>query len=995
LLDNFFFTSEAGCSLIFETVHDLSQATPVSVQNGRSTSVCNNFSLPVSCGCIMHTEMTGIEYQGAQQDEAAVAAVRGGDAERYRELVERHERRVFAVAWSRLGDAALAEEVTQEAFIRAYRRLWLLGDGAKFAGWVNTIARRVAINFGLRHRRELNKRERWALENPPVSTAENAGETDPLYTPETLRQTLAGLPAAHRECLVLFYIEGKSGAEAAAALGISESALRVRLHRARGAMRERLEEKLEGSLIKLGPAKSLVPGVMAGVLASSSAKMATAGGTAAAGVGAKMLSMLGKTFLFSWMAPLIWLVPMLPGLGLQWFFMRSERRNFRDTGGFRPELHRQFSRSFMWGFPLMVVAMMAISLAALTFWGVNGQQFALAGFVVALTLISARSLTICRNPFQVGMFAYCVIIAAGLSALALGWLPRSLALLPPLAASTLFLLVFKKRPARMDYNLFLRAAHGLLKFPAAVDEISQENHFDREALLAFARFLGSRFLVINFRWETNGLALRLPPLGSRFLAGMAAIFMPPISRNCSHILLGWDGKVSAHCGETDSQTLSALKTARMIDAKELEGIVAEIVGLAWREFRHGNPVAVEAALGDSPEANIFVVPQARAKATRWWRIYLGAAIGLMMVALIVQYWQPPWMGGLKPVHATEAQVRAFLNDTTPNPDRKKFKPNSPALALFTCLVLPSTNLYSPAGLRVMRDEVAGDLGFEFWKKSIRPGHEAWVLNAPLVREAVSDGWISWSDLGIQPAEAAASLRANTVPQVYPPDKWDCFLTRCQSWSWVKEEKFDVMRIQSDGLAQLRLLRSINCLDLVDREKLVRQIASVQDLSATQALGQPPIHDWRDVRGLFFTPNFPVLQDTYYSLAALEILGGLDKIDSEACIKGILSRHRGKGWFTSPNSGGFNEYHIDGSARDTIAAYESLRILGALDRVKDLAQWQFRPQRRGIVKGQLTWQDVEAWVCQQRLGKILRQRKENPQAPAGSLLAGTIELNTPP
>ena len=112
---------------------------------------------------MMPLEMTS----SAQQDESAVAAVRRGDAERYRELVERHERRVFAVAWSRLGDAALAEEAAQEAFIRGYRRLWLLGDGAKFAAWITTIARHAAINLGLRHRRELNKRERWALEQPP------------------------------------------------------------------------------------------------------------------------------------------------------------------------------------------------------------------------------------------------------------------------------------------------------------------------------------------------------------------------------------------------------------------------------------------------------------------------------------------------------------------------------------------------------------------------------------------------------------------------------------------------------------------------------------------------------------------------------------------------------------------------------------------------------------------------------------------------------------
>ncbi|MCL4180602.1 MAG: hypothetical protein KJ072_23005 [Verrucomicrobia bacterium] len=101
-------------------------------------------------------------------DVRAVRAVRAGEAERYRELVERHERRVYAVAWSRLGDATLAEEATQLAFVRAYRRLWLLRDGAKFAAWIASIARHIAINLGLRHRRELNNRKRWALEQPPA-----------------------------------------------------------------------------------------------------------------------------------------------------------------------------------------------------------------------------------------------------------------------------------------------------------------------------------------------------------------------------------------------------------------------------------------------------------------------------------------------------------------------------------------------------------------------------------------------------------------------------------------------------------------------------------------------------------------------------------------------------------------------------------------------------------------------------------------------------------
>src|ERR1017187_4548996 len=239
------------------------------------------------------------------------------------------------------------------------------------------------------------------------------------------------------------------------------------------------------------------------------------------------------------------------------------------------------------------------------------------------------------------------------------------------------------------------------------------------------------------------------------------------------------------------------------------------------------------------------------------------------------------------------------------------------------------------------------------------------------------GWVGWNDVGLQPQGATAyfhQLKAN---------EWQFMLVREKAWSWVDNKGWDVERINDFTLNQLRWLRDVNCLDLVDREKLISQIASVQTLSGTPP-GQPPIHDWKDVRGLFFTPCWQALQDTYFSLASLEILGGLDKVDRQACIEGILKRHRGNGYFTSPNSGGYNEYHIDGSARDTIAAFESLRILGALDRVKDLDKWQFRPLRRGISKNQLTWHDVEAWVCQQRLERVLRERKENPQALPHSL-----------
>jgi hypothetical protein len=429
-------------------------------------------------------------------------------------------------------------------------------------------------------------------------------------------------------------------------------------------------------------------------------------------------------------------------------------------------------------------------------------------------------------------------------------------------------------------------------------------------------------------------------------------------------------------------TLHWLRGGNLPSNAELETQVCAVVESAWAHFRAGQVTRAESIVGQTPDATIFVQPSGRTRLRRVSEFIVVALAALMFIILGFKWLYPAALSGLKPVSVTEAQVRAFLNDSTPNPDPKKFKFNSPGLALFTCLVLPPTNLFSAEALRAMRNEVMGGKGFDSSRQS--PGRADGVFGGPLPRHAVAEGWISWVDLNIRPEDAGANLRTNHFRR-FSPDNWDYFLTREQSWSWVKSEGYPVLRIGSDGLAQLRLVRAVNCLDLTDRERLIEQIASVQVLSATPSAGQPPIHDWRDVRGLFFTPCYPVLVDTYYSLAALEILAGLNKIDREQCIRGILRLHRGRGFFTSPDSGGYNEYHIEGDARDTIAAFESLRILGALGRVKDLDRWQFRPQRRHVAKGQLGWNDVEAWVCQQRLDKILRTRREHPQAPVRSLL----------
>jgi RNA polymerase sigma factor (sigma-70 family) len=884
------------------------------------------------------------------------------------------------VAWSRLGDDALAEEVTQEAFIRAYRRLWLLGNGAKFAAWVSTIARRMAINFGIRHRRELNRRERWALENPVVSRDDHAsGDPEEQYEPETLRRTLAELPAAHRECLVLFYLEGKSGAEAAAALGISESALRVRLHRARAAMRERLEEKLEGSLAKLRPTETLVPVIMTGVLASSSAKAATTGGA-----GATLIGALAKSWPVKWAFAIVPLFFLLPMMLFSWLMLRAELANYRDARGFRARIFREdIVRRLVW-IPVMIIGVFFFARTYAFHWDRRTIPLLLAGFCFVTLTLMWRQFVINHSRYFVSVVLSSVFLMTGCLLIGLDWAPSSMFSLFLFAQTLPIVLAYRHRPARMDYSLFLRAAEGLLDCstsPASPN--AGERRFTKRDLMAFGRFLGSRWMADNYRWTNDGLALRLPPFKLTFWNLMSLV--SSWSKR-SRLLLAWDGNATAHLSGKDRSSLRNIHPDDAPTQDELESQVAAAAQAAWHHCRDGRFAAAERTLGQVPDSEVFYEPPTRSPLPRWltWGLLVFATAVLGLNGLV--FFKPIWLSGMKPVSVTEAEVRAFLNDVGPYPDRKKNRHNSLCVAAFNCLVLPSTNLYTAEGLRAAREDLFRDSGFNPNANPLRQVESYWYALA--VHRALVAGWLRWEDLGFKPEELKAYLRTNQFGQ---GDGLQQMLTRVESWSWVKSERYTAMRLEVGGLSQLRWLRDIHCLDLIDREELIKNIASGQVLS-----GHPPdrrrIHDWRDVRGLFFTPGWPALQDTYYSLAALEILEGLDRIDREACIRGILRRHEGKGFFTSPDSGGYNEYHIEGSVRDTIAAYESLRILGGLDRVKDLEKWQFRIKSRhaskpaavGEVRA-LTWEEVEAWICQTRWEGILRAREENPTAPFRTLM----------
>lgn len=134
-------------------------------------------------------------------------------------------------AYSLAGQRADAEDLLQDALIRAYRGLDRLRDETRFTGWLLSIVRTVYLDR-LRWERI---RPQALRELPPFVAAQDA---DPLSP--AVAEALARLPQAQQQLLALFYLEGLSLSETGQALGIGPLAARQRLFRARLALRREL-----------------------------------------------------------------------------------------------------------------------------------------------------------------------------------------------------------------------------------------------------------------------------------------------------------------------------------------------------------------------------------------------------------------------------------------------------------------------------------------------------------------------------------------------------------------------------------------------------------------------------------------------------------------------------------------------------------------------------------------------------------------------------------
>ena len=161
-------------------------------------------------------------------DSELVAAVRAGDRAGFAELLDRHQGGVRAVTRRLLGESE-AEDIAQEAFLQAYLGLHRLRDPSRFGAWLTAIAVNLA-KMRLRERRVVVPFEE------PADGARDSAEISDL-----VGSALDVLPRHEREAVLLYYVEGLSSAEVAARTGERPGTVRVRLHRARGRLRSRLE----------------------------------------------------------------------------------------------------------------------------------------------------------------------------------------------------------------------------------------------------------------------------------------------------------------------------------------------------------------------------------------------------------------------------------------------------------------------------------------------------------------------------------------------------------------------------------------------------------------------------------------------------------------------------------------------------------------------------------------------------------------------------------
>ena len=181
-----------------------------------------------------------------KNDAQLIRNTLSGNDEAFSTLVKKYQKSVHALVWRKIGDFHYAEEIAQDTFLKAYKKLSTLKDPNQFAGWLYVIANRLCINWIRKKKPTLQSLEGTRVNEVAqysyshyVSTERETEAAE--RRSEIVKQLLARLPESERTVVTLYYLGEMNAKEIGKFLGVSVKTIHSRLHRAR----KRLQEKDE------------------------------------------------------------------------------------------------------------------------------------------------------------------------------------------------------------------------------------------------------------------------------------------------------------------------------------------------------------------------------------------------------------------------------------------------------------------------------------------------------------------------------------------------------------------------------------------------------------------------------------------------------------------------------------------------------------------------------------------------------------------------------
>ena len=184
-----------------------------------------------------------------ENDVQLIRRILSGNDEAFSVLVQKHQKSIHALAWRKVGDFHVAEEITQDTFLSVYKNLAQLKNPKQFAGWIYVIANRLCLKW-----LQKNKFVMQSLDDTPVEEIEEVSYTcyasDQRQTEvtedrhELVKKLLAQLPESERTVVSLYYLGEMTAKEIGKFLGVSVNTIKSRLRRGRKRLQEQQIEPL-------------------------------------------------------------------------------------------------------------------------------------------------------------------------------------------------------------------------------------------------------------------------------------------------------------------------------------------------------------------------------------------------------------------------------------------------------------------------------------------------------------------------------------------------------------------------------------------------------------------------------------------------------------------------------------------------------------------------------------------------------------------------------